>query len=90
LERVFEPFYRLEVSRNRESGGTGLGLTIARNLARAHGGELSLHNLGEGGLEAVLTLPRDSVEEPRPSRDASPAHTENVSRNVAAAPRVAR
>jgi signal transduction histidine kinase len=62
LERVFEPFYRLEVSRNRESGGTGLGLTIARNLARAHGGELRLRNLEEGGLEAVLTLPRERTE----------------------------
>ena len=64
LERVFEPFYRLEASRNRESGGTGLGLTIARNLARSHGGEVRLRNLGEGGLEAVLTLPRESVQEP--------------------------
>jgi signal transduction histidine kinase len=62
LERVFEPFYRLEVSRNRESGGTGLGLTIARNLARAHGGELRLRNLEGGGLEAVLTLPHERVE----------------------------
>ena len=58
LERVFEPFYRLEASRNRSSGGTGLGLGIARNIARAHGGELALHNRAAGGLEAVLTLPR--------------------------------
>ncbi|HRD96966.1 MAG TPA: ATP-binding protein [Rubrivivax sp.] len=58
LERVFEPFYRLEASRNRSSGGTGLGLGIARNIARAHGGELTLHNRATGGLEAVLTLPR--------------------------------
>ena len=58
LERVFEPFYRLEGSRNRSSGGTGLGLGIARNIARAHGGELTLHNRATGGLEAVLTLPR--------------------------------
>lgn len=58
LERVFEPFYRLEASRNRNSGGTGLGLGIARNIARAHGGELTLHNRATGGLEAVLTLPR--------------------------------
>jgi signal transduction histidine kinase len=58
LERVFEPFYRLEASRNRSSGGTGLGLGIARNIARAHGGELTLHNRAAGGLEAVLTLPR--------------------------------
>ena len=58
LERVFEPFYRLEASRNRSSGGTGLGLGIARNIVRAHGGELTLHNRAAGGLEAVLTLPR--------------------------------
>jgi signal transduction histidine kinase len=58
MERVFDPFYRLEQSRNRASGGTGLGLTIARNIARSHGGELSLRNLPGGGLEAVLTLPR--------------------------------
>ncbi len=71
LERVFEPFYRLEVSRNKESGGTGLGLTIARNLARAHGGELNLRNLGEGGLEAVLTLPREGVPQPEAATIAS-------------------
>ncbi|MCE9639660.1 MAG: hypothetical protein K8S22_05840 [Betaproteobacteria bacterium] len=58
LERVFEPFYRLEASRNRATGGSGLGLTIARNNARAHGGELVLRNRAEGGLEAVLSLPR--------------------------------
>lgn len=58
LERVFEPFQRLEESRNRETGGTGLGLTIARGIAEAHGGTLSLHNRAEGGLEARLILPR--------------------------------
>ncbi|MEO7726110.1 MAG: ATP-binding protein [Burkholderiales bacterium] len=58
LERVFEPFYRLDASRNRETGGSGLGLTIARNIARAHGGELKLRNRAAGGLDAVLTLPR--------------------------------
>ncbi|HRY19655.1 MAG TPA: ATP-binding protein, partial [Candidatus Competibacteraceae bacterium] len=58
LERVFEPFYRLESSRNRNTGGTGLGLSIARNIAHAHGGELSLRNHPTGGLEAVLELPR--------------------------------
>ena len=58
LERVFEPFYRLESSRSRDTGGTGLGLSIARNIARAHGGDLTLHNAAEGGLEAVLELPR--------------------------------
>ena len=58
LDRVFEPFYRIEGSRSRDTGGTGLGLTIARSVAQLHGGTLLLHNLQEGGLEAVLTLPR--------------------------------
>jgi signal transduction histidine kinase len=61
LERVFEPFYRLEASRNRATGGSGLGLGIARNIARTHGGELVLRNRPEGGLEARLTLPRRSA-----------------------------
>jgi signal transduction histidine kinase len=58
LERVFEPFHRLEASRNRDTGGTGLGLTIARNIAQGHGGTLTLANLPAGGLEAAVTLPR--------------------------------
>jgi signal transduction histidine kinase len=58
LEQVFEPFYRGEASRSRETGGTGLGLGIARNIARAHGGDIVLRNHPGGGLEAVLTLPR--------------------------------
>jgi len=58
LERVFEPFYRLESSRNRDGGGTGLGLSIARDVAQAHGGTLTLHNRAGGGLEARLRLPR--------------------------------
>jgi len=58
LEKAFEPFFRGEASRSRETGGTGLGLGIARNIARAHGGELVLKNRAGGGLEAVLTLPR--------------------------------
>ena len=58
LERAFEPFFRGEASRSRETGGTGLGLGIARNIARAHGGELLLQNRTGGGLEARLTLPR--------------------------------
>jgi len=58
LERVFAPYYRLERSRNRETGGTGLGLTIARGIAEAHGGKLLLANRREGGLEAHLVLPR--------------------------------
>lgn len=57
LEAVFDPFFRLETSRSRDTGGTGLGLTIARNIAEAHGGTLVLNNPAEGGLEAVLALP---------------------------------
>jgi signal transduction histidine kinase len=58
LEKVFEPFFRLEQSRNRDTGGTGLGLSIARDIAQAHGGSLTLRNLSAGGLEAILVLPR--------------------------------
>jgi signal transduction histidine kinase len=58
LERVFEPFYRLESSRNRDTGGSGLGLSIARDVIQAHGGALILQNLPVRGLEAVVTLPR--------------------------------
>jgi signal transduction histidine kinase len=58
IERVFDPFYRVEGSRNRNSGGSGLGLSIARNIAQAHGGVVQLRNLPQGGLEATLVLPR--------------------------------
>ena len=58
LESLFKPFYRREESRNRETGGTGLGLGIARNIARAHGGDVVLRPRETGGLEAVVTLPR--------------------------------
>ena len=62
LEQAFEPFFRGEASRSRETGGTGLGLGIARNIARAHGGELVLRNRAGGGLEAILTLPRAAAQ----------------------------
>jgi signal transduction histidine kinase len=58
LERVFEPFYRVESSRNRDTGGTGLGLSIARDVAQAHGGSLVARNLPVKGLEVLLVLPR--------------------------------
>ncbi len=57
LERVFDPFVRLENSRSRETGGAGLGLSIARSIFRAHGGDLVLENRAEGGLRAIGTLP---------------------------------
>ena len=58
LERVFEPFYRVEASRNPSTGGSGLGLSIARNLAQSMGGDVTLRNREGGGLEAKVTLPR--------------------------------
>jgi signal transduction histidine kinase len=60
LARVFEPFYRVDSSRNRDTGGTGLGLCIALDIAQAHGGALTLSNLPQGGLEARLSLPRST------------------------------
>lgn len=57
LEAVFEPFHRAERSRSRETGGAGLGLTVARQAARAHGGEVTVANRPEGGLLARLDLP---------------------------------
>ncbi|GMQ77209.1 MAG: ATP-binding protein [Gammaproteobacteria bacterium] len=57
LERVFEPFYRLEASRSRDTGGTGLGLAVVRSIVRGHGGEVVLANRAEGGLRAIVMLP---------------------------------
>lgn len=57
LDAVFEPFYRLDAAHARASGGSGLGLYIARDLARRHDGTLTLSNRVEGGLVATLTWP---------------------------------
>jgi len=57
-EAVFEPFFRLEGSRNRNSGGVGLGMTIAKEAAERLGGQLSLEETPGGGLTAVIQLPR--------------------------------
>jgi signal transduction histidine kinase len=59
LERVFEPFVRLEESRSTETGGLGLGLAIARSIIRAHGGEITLANRPEGGLRVQMRLPAE-------------------------------
>ena len=56
MEQVFAPFYRLEDSRNRETGGVGLGLSIARAIARHHGGDVVLSNRAKG-LQATISLP---------------------------------
>lgn len=60
LERVFQPYYRLEGSRNRAHGGSGLGLASARRLSHALGGELRLENRAGGGLAAILRLTRQA------------------------------
>jgi signal transduction histidine kinase len=57
LNRVFDPFYRREPSRSRQTGGIGLGLSVARSIARAHGGDVTLENRPKGGLKARVTLP---------------------------------
>jgi signal transduction histidine kinase len=57
LVRVFAPFYRVETSRNRDTGGTGLGLAVARSAVRAHGGDIVLSNRPDGGLRVTVTLP---------------------------------
>jgi signal transduction histidine kinase len=57
IERVFEPFYRGEPSRSRETGGAGLGLAVVRSIARAHGGDVALTTRSGGGLTARVTLP---------------------------------
>jgi signal transduction histidine kinase len=57
MEKVFNPYFRVESSRNRTSGGVGLGLTAAQSIIRGHGGEIVLKNRPEGGLDAEVTLP---------------------------------
>jgi len=65
LASVVEPYVRLETSRSRATGGVGLGLAIARDAARLHGGELELGNRPGGGLAATLVLPRRKAESRR-------------------------
>lgn len=72
LEAVFEPFRRIETSRNRRTGGSGLGLTIAHRLANRLGGTIHLANRPTGGLVATILLPT-SVEPPAKRRLSAPA-----------------
>ncbi|MCW8915756.1 MAG: ATP-binding protein [Magnetovibrio sp.] len=58
LDSVFDPFVRVETSRSRDTGGTGLGLSAVRSIAHAHGGTVKLSNREQGGLAAEVTLPR--------------------------------
>jgi len=57
LDDVFRPYYRVDKSRNRSTGGVGLGLTVAQAIVQGHGGEITLKNRPEGGLEARVVLP---------------------------------
>ncbi len=56
-EDVFRPFYRLDESRNQDQGNTGLGLAIARDIARSHGGDIQLGDSPLGGLRATVRIP---------------------------------
>jgi signal transduction histidine kinase len=58
LEAVFTPFYRIDASRSRHTGGIGLGLSIAKDMANRQGGRITLKNAPEGGLVATLALPK--------------------------------
>jgi len=56
-EEAMKPFHRLDRGRNLQAGGVGLGLAIARDVARAHGGDLTLDTSPQGGLRAVVRVP---------------------------------
>lgn len=58
-QQVFEPFFRLEASRNRDTGGIGLGLATVRAIVLDHGGTVTLRNRKDGGLRVVVNLPMD-------------------------------
>lgn len=58
LEKVFRPFYRLDKARTSGAGGSGLGLAVARDIVRAHAGDIHLSNLPQGGLQVEISLPR--------------------------------
>ena len=66
---VFRAFYRLESSRNKSTGGIGLGLTITRDIILSHGGEISLAESPLGGLRVLNYLPLCGLETPQPDKD---------------------
>jgi two-component system, OmpR family, sensor histidine kinase CpxA len=67
LQKLFEPFYRLDDARGRQTGGVGLGLAITERAVRFHGGRVSAHNRREGGLRIEIRLPLISAGQSRPS-----------------------
>jgi signal transduction histidine kinase len=70
-EKVFAPFFRLEMSRNRDTGGIGLGLSIARAVARQHGGDVSFSQ-SSSGMQAIISLPLEGSAERAPARKTRP------------------
>ncbi|PHQ80820.1 MAG: hypothetical protein COB66_03785, partial [Coxiella sp. (in: Bacteria)] len=60
MEKVFAPFYRVDPSRTPEKSGSGLGMAVARDIIRAHGGDIALHNHEQGGLLVLITLPLET------------------------------
>ena len=56
-DNVFRPFYRLDHARNQDEGNTGLGLAIARDIAKSHGGDIALGESSIGGLRAIISVP---------------------------------
>jgi signal transduction histidine kinase len=61
LNRIFEPFFRVDEARNRESGGHGLGLAIAASAVRRHDGRITASNRQEGGLQVRVVIPRQQA-----------------------------
>lgn len=62
LSKVTEPYYRVDSARSQQGDGVGLGLSIVRDIARMHDGELRLANRPQGGLAATLSLPRSQAQ----------------------------
>jgi signal transduction histidine kinase len=60
-EKVFAPFYRLDAARDPGKAGVGLGLSVARTIAREHGGDVTLNNRAGGGLSARVELPAEKM-----------------------------
>ncbi len=71
MEKVFKPFVRLEQSRNKDTGGVGLGLAIAHSIVRSHGGDIFLHNRPEGGLRVIVSFCKGAVLPAGPAQEAA-------------------
>jgi len=80
---VFQPFYRIESSRNRNTGGIGLGLATVRAIVLDHGGSIGLRNRAEGGLRVTVTIP---ARQPATRRGAGERRAGCFHRDVTHAP----